>query len=286
MVRGVIAAPGIINTFQGGFVMERSLSKEELRYYILYWDKVVIPGNNLVYIGVPEEDTLIACESISRPMIRFQGSFKGDQIASAILDCQSIVAKDLVQDKTVDWVLHQIGDSLLLPKNFTFKQEEVRVALVNALPVPDGEVPIHNILQFKLSRIDELTELHDSIDGLYLEILNSPDPGLATKKAISRFKAAIQNLGRVSNEKFKKTRKYDLSVELNLNGKDIMTGASAGALLDFFSTGSSIPIATALGAIMSIIKIQAKATYAFEPAKNNAKLAYIANASKEHIINQ
>ena len=285
MNRGVIAAPGIIKPLQDGFVMGRSISKEELRYYILYWDKVVIPGNNLVYIEVPEEDTLIACEAISRPRIQLQGSFQVDQVAGALLACQSIVAEKLVRDKTVDWVLHQIGESLVLPTDFASQQDAIRVALVNALPIPDGEVPVHEILEFKQRHKDELIELHDSIDELYFEVLNSPDEGLATKKAVFRFQSAIQNLDKASNERFRKTRKYDLSVELNVNGKDIIVGASAGALIGFFGTEFSIPIAALLGAVVPLIKICAKASYTFEPAKENTKLAYISNASKENIIN-
>jgi len=285
MNRGVIAAPGIIKPLRDGFVMERSISKEELRYYILYWDKVVIPGNNLVYIGVPEEEELIACEAISRPRVQFQGSFRGDQVTGALLACQSIVAEKLVRDKTVDWVLHQIGDSLALPTDFASQQDTIRVALANALPVPDGEVPIHEILEFKQRRKDELIELHNSIDELYFEVLNSPDEGLATKKVLSRFQYAIQNLDKASHEKFKKTRKYDLSADLNINGKDIISGASAGALVDFFSNGFTIPIATILGAVVALIKISAKASFTFEPAKENTKLAYISNATKENIIN-
>lgn len=284
MDRGVITAPGIIKPLNDGFLMERSISKEELRYYILYWDKVVIPGNNLVYIVLPEEEELIASEAISRPRVGFQGSFQGDQITYAILACQSIVAAQLVRDKTVDWVIHQIGESLLLPKNFTSQQHTIRVALVNALPVPDVQVPIHEILEFKQQRKDALVELHNTIDELYVEILNSPDQSLSTKKVVSRFQSAIQSMDKVSNEKFKKTRKYDFSTELNLNGKDIVTGASAGAVIDFFSHGFSIPIATILGALASLIKISAKASNTFDPAKENSKLAYISRASDESIL--
>jgi len=205
-------------------------------------------------------------------------------VTGALLACQSIVAEKLVRDKTVDWVLHQIGDSLALPADFASQQDTIRVALANALPVPDGEVPIHEILGFKQRRKDELIELHNSIDELYFEVLNSPDEGLATKKVLSRFQSAIQNLDKASHEKFKKTRKYDLSADLNINGKDIISGASAGALVDFFSNGFTIPIATMLGALVALIKISAKASFTFEPAKENTKLAYISNASKENII--
>ena len=130
-----------------------------------------------------------------------------------------------------------------------------------------------------------MIELHKSIDELCFEVLNSPDKGLATKKVLSRFQSSIQNLDRTSHEKFKKTRMYDLSAELNINGKDIISGASAGALVDFFSNGFTIPIATALGVVVALIKISAKASFIFEPAKENTKLAYISNASKENIIN-
>lgn len=284
MDRGVIAAPGIIRPLEQGLMMERSISKEELRYYILYWDKVVIPGNNLVYIAVPEEEKLIASQAIARPRVQFQGFYQGNQVTDAILACQAIVAEKLVQEKTVDWVLHQVGDSVALPSKFVSQKDTIRVALANTLPVPDAEVPVEEILKFKQSRKDELVELHDSIDELYFEVLNSPDERLATKKAVFRFQSAIQNIDKTSHERFKKTRKYDLSVELNLNGEDIVAGASAGALIGFFGGGFTIPITAAIGALVPMIKIKAKASYTFEPAKENAKLSYIANASKEEIL--
>jgi hypothetical protein len=264
MDRGVIAAPGIIRPLEQGFVMERSISKEELRYYILYWDKVVIPGNNLVYIGVPEEEELIASHAILRPRVQFQGTYQGVQVTDAILGCQALVAEKLVQDKSVDWVLHQVGDSLALPPSFISQRDTIRVALTNVLPVPDADIPVQEILRFKQNRKDELTELHDSIDELYFEVLNSPD--------------------KTSHERFRKTRKYDLSVELNLNGKDIITGASAGALIGFFGGGFAIPIGAVLGALVPMIKINAKASYTFEPAKENTKLSYISRASRVDII--
>ena len=284
MERGVIAAPGIIKPLENGFVMERSISKEELRYYILYWDKVVIPGNNLVYMAVPEEKELIACNAIERPRVQFQGAYQGNQVTDAILGCQALVAKKLVQDRSVDWVLHQVGDSLVLPPNYMSQRDTICVALVNVLPVPSEEVPVQEILAFKQKRKDELVELHESIDKLYLEVLNSPDERLATSKAVHKFQSAIHKVEKTSHERFKKTRKYDFSAELNLNGKDIIAGASAGALIGFFGGGFTIPIAAALGAVVPMIKINARASYTFEPAKENTKLSYVSKASREGIL--
>jgi hypothetical protein len=284
MDRGVIAAPGIIIPQNEGFMMERSISAEEIRYYVMYWDKVVIPGNNLVYIGIPEEEQLLASGAISRPRVAFRGSFGGDQVTAAILSCQSIVAEKLIPETSTDWVVHQIGNELAFPSELSTERNVVRVALAGSLPVPVAETPIANILEFKERRRDELRELHDALDEMYLSILSTPDHDLATKRAVARLKESISNLESAASERFQKSKKYDLEVQLNLSGKDVAAGASAGALIDFFTNGFTIPLATVAGAALSAIKIGIKAVHTFSPAANKQKLAYLCHAAQEHLI--
>lgn len=286
MDRGIIAAPGIIIPLNQGFMMERSISAEEIRYYVMYWDKVVIPSNNLVYIGIPEEEQLLGSGAISRPRVAFQGSFGGDQLTAAILSCQSIVAEKLIPETNTDWVVHQIGTEFAFPPEFSGKRSVIRVALAGALPVPAAETPIVDILEFKERRRNELRELHDALDEMYLSILSTPDHDLATKKAVARLKESISNLESAASERFQKSRKYDLEVQLNLSGKDIAAGASAGALIDFFSNGFTIPLATIAGAVLSAIKIGIKAVYTFNPAANKQKLAYLCHAMQERLIDR
>ncbi|MBS7662613.1 hypothetical protein I0D00_11785 [Pseudomonas lalucatii] len=282
--RGVIASPGIIKRLPQGFQMERSLSAEELRYYIMYWDKIIIPGNNLVYIGLPDEETLINAGAIERPTIGFNGSFFGDQITDAILSCQSIVAKDLVRDKKTDWVIHQLTDECAFPSNYNQRRNIIRVDISSTLPAPPANTNVYEILEFKAARKDELANLHLHLDSLYETILSSPDPELASKKAISGLSSAIADLEKVTNERFTKTRKFDFSAELNLSGKDISAGAASGAIIDFFSTGMTIPLATVAGAVLSTLKITSKTTNTFQPASQNSKLAYLSTAKNHNIL--
>ena len=284
MERGVIASPGIINRLPKGFQMERSLSINELRYYILYWDKVVIPGNNLVYIGLPEEEQLIKSGAVERPSVGFTGRFEGDQVTNAILSCQSVVAQELVKDKTTDWVIHQLGEECQFPNEFNQRRNIIRVDLASSLPVPTGDVNIYELLEFKEKRKDELYSLHAHLDDLYERVLSSVDQDLASKRAISDLAKSIADLDCVTNERFDKTGKFDLSAELNLSGKDISVGAASGALIDFFATGMTLPIATIAGALISTIKVQSKATNTFQPANKNSKLAFLANAKKEVLV--
>ena len=284
MDRGVIASPGIIHRLPKGFQMERSLSIDELRYYILYWDKVVIPGNNLVYIGLPEEEKLIESGALERPRVGFNGRFEGDQVTNAILSCQSLVAKDLVKDKTTDWVVHQLGGECLFPNGFNQRRNIIRVDLASSLPVPTGNVDIYELLEFKEKRKDELSSLHAHLDDLYEQVLSSVDQDLASKRAISDLAKSICDLDSVTKERFNKTGKFDLSAELNLSGKDISVGAASGAIIDFFASGMTLPIATIAGALISTIKVQSKATNTFQPANNNSKLAFLSKAKREQLV--
>ena len=284
MKRGIIASPGIITPLAGGFRMERSLSAEELRYFILYWDEIVIPGNNLVYIGVPGEEELIKCGAISRPRVAFQGSFQGDQVTNAILGCQGIVAEQLVKRTDTDWVIHQIGTTLSVLRNFSEQRNVLRIVLAEALPVPSPDIPIAELLEFKSRRRDQLVEMHEALDAVYQEVLAAPDSDLAARRAISQLKRTIESVHTVTAKELRSEKKYSLSVQFNLDGARAAPAIGAGALFDLFTNGLTIPIGTVGSALLSTLKIKAAAEYTFSPAHENKKLAYISSASAEGLI--
>jgi hypothetical protein len=168
MKRGVIASPAIIEIQGNGFTVKRNISPQELRYYLLYWDQVVIPGTNLIYIAIPEEEVLVETGIITRPRVRFSGSFDGSDIANSFAWSQSVVAQQLIaEDKTTDWVIHQIGNNIVLPSDYKQDSQTIRVDLINALPVPTASVAIPDIIEFKERRSDELTALHHCLDEIY-----------------------------------------------------------------------------------------------------------------------
>ncbi|EIJ0971155.1 hypothetical protein LH716_004246 [Vibrio vulnificus] len=285
MERGVVASPALIDITSNGFMMKRSISPEEIRYYALYWDKVVIPGSNLVYVAVPEEEVLVETGVIERPRVGFQGSWGGSDLGRSFAIAQAKVAESLLaSNREVDWVLHQMGSSLVLPSSFQSQQRNLRFDLINALPVPQGDVPIEELLEFKYRRKDQLKVLHKSLDDLYIQIISSPDPTFTSLRAVSDLKVAISELNQVSNERWKKTNKYDFSAQLNLDGGKLVQGVAAGAAFDFFSNPTDLPLGAIAGGIASMIKLQAKVSTAFEPAKNQSSLGYLSMAHKEKVI--
>jgi hypothetical protein len=62
-----------------------------------------------------------------------------------------------------------------------------------------------------------------------------------------------------------------------------MVGTS-GAVIDFLSNGFTIPIATALVAIGSCVKISGKSTNTFSAADERLKLGYISKASEVGLL--
>lgn len=287
MEKGIIAAPARVSGNGAQFRSEGGLTPEELRYFLLYWDKVVIPTTNLIHLAVPQENELLSTGVVTRPRVTFSGAFNGELMARAQLLAQTTVARDLIEnDRSVDWALHQIGSEIIVPDKESIEKQLIRVDLVNSLPVPTGDIPFPDILEFKERRKDELIELHDAMDGLYLEILSSPDPSLKTKQAISHFRKSIETLDNVTKEKWKSTGKFDISAELNINGKDVATGIAAGAVFDFFTNLYTVPIGTIVGAIATIIKVKASTMKTFEPSKEKKVLSYLASAHKENILSK
>lgn len=281
MKRGIIATPGIINRLPKGLQMAGSLSLDEMRYYALYWDNVVIPTNNLVHMGLPQEEAFISAGAIERPNVAFNGSYEGDQVTNAVLSCQSIVAKELVKDKRIDWVIQQFNDELIILDDYIEERNTLRIDLASCLPVPTGEINIHDILNFKELRKTELIALHDYLDEVYQQALLFPDQTLASKKAISNLTRAIEDLDKVTQEGFKEYMKHNLSTVFNLYKDKIGEGVIMDLTVSALMGSPIVPAVTIGGIVSATIKISMNSTQTFRPADQNLKLAYLSKAKKD-----
>jgi len=285
MKRGIIALPAKIAMEPNGFSITVMNSQQDIRYYALYWDKVVFPDNNLVHVDLPDEDVLIQSGVIERPKVHFSGQFKGNEVGRAILAAQAQVAEKLVtENKEIDWTIHQIGEEVHLLRKHLKKRHVLRCDLIGALPVPGADVHIADVLDFKQRRSSELAALHAHLEELYVDIARSPDSEIATRVALRNLGDSIENLNRVSGERWGKTSKYDVGAELNLDGGRLVQAAAAGAALDFFSSGYSLPLATVVAAAASVIRVKAGYSASFSAAANKKHLAYLAKASQEGIL--
>ncbi|MBZ4034349.1 DUF6236 family protein [Flavobacterium sp. 17A] len=287
MKRGIIANIGKTKRIDSNHVsLIGNYSQTDFNYYILYWDKIVVPTNNIIHQAIPNEEQLIKSGVLERPIVQFSSwSSQIDSSYDIFLTAQAIVANKLIANKSdTDWNIHQIGEEVIIAKEFQKNYNSLKVELFNCLPVPLENVNPDVLLEFKAKRKDELEKLHSSIDALYLEILKSPDSNLQQKIAKSELKKAIEDLEKVSLEKFLKTGKYNFTTELNLNVKDILTSSTAGFIIDSYTHGINFPFISIISGLASMVSIKANKTISLEKNTDKLKLSYIANASKEGIV--
>ncbi len=283
MKRGVIATPAIFGESKKNSVaIERQVSPEEMRYYALYWDVITIPCNSMIYLALPDEGELIEAGVLQRPVITHPNGMISN---NNFLNEQILTAKNLIgRDKDIDWVIHQIGDKLVLPNSETKTLQSLRFSLINSLPVPSSDTHISDILDFKNRRRDELQRLHISIEDAYLAAIASPDQQLAGNRAIEELKKTINDLNKVSSEKWAHTKKYDFSVSFNLDGGKLLGGATAASIISSMTNVAPIQVGMVIGALVSMLRLSVSRSSSLSCTSNQSVLAYLSNAQKENVL--
>lgn len=278
MERGILALPGIITPLSNGFRIERGLSAEEIRYYLLYWDKIIIPTSNLVHHSILEEDLLLETCVIERPKIHFSGTFQMNYENSFLLPVVEVAKRLIGEDKQREWVIHQFGNKIILPQEQSVTNNSLKLEIMNALPVPNKDVNIHDVLEFKFRRKDELKKLFETIDEIYISILNSPDKPFQEKKELLKLQEDIENLQKTYNEKWKISSKFNFAVELEWKHLPLM-----GGIIFDICNGATVPTGTIIGALSEFISVKPSTTLSLE-SNPKSKYGYLSSAYKETII--
>lgn len=293
IIRGVITPPGQVSIRGNHYHMEKSYSNEDLLYYALYWDKIVIPSG-IVKITSELAEELIKSDVLSQP-----GTFKIKPHPSTINPDGSVsmerhelyafgeIAKSKLKEKGANWVISHIdGDPIYLPTHSN-KENSLRLRVTQILPFPamTGEYSVDDLLNFKLRRESELAALHDSMDNLIRKLYNEPIQAIRESE-IKRFENAVDELDKTLFERFKVIQKSDWEVGLNLDPVNILERTSAiGAAIAADHALSPFPIFTSIAGLASVFSLNKKYGLTFNQyARDDIKLEYISGAKSEKII--
>jgi len=250
MSRGIVITPrfnfdGQTLALHGGF------DPVSLRQYLLYWDKIDWPDNNVIGFGddTPEFNFLKQAGVLERTMVRF-ASFNGN-VGYALLQMQVLALEARNANEPGTWSLAQQSALLASSPEGTVNTRSIEIELYSAIPVPSKDVPLHDVLEFKQRRNSELLQFRAAMDELYQETIGSADIPRAKLQAQDHLERAVRDLHDVFGESF--VRRLLASFKVELNVPNIATHAIAGSVAAS-SFGFPIGVGAAAGAIAASVK--------------------------------
>ncbi|UUZ74805.1 DUF6236 family protein [Polaromonas sp. P1(28)-13] len=178
------------------FVKSSNLDPQELRFSLLFWDRLVWPSSRAIHFSSgPDETFLESAGILTRP----EYTFNGDG-AQGIARGQIQAYQELERSEPGVWALAQGENSLLLKDGLADEGKGTLVELHRAIPVPKQDVPLAEILEFRQRRRDELMLLRHHLESFVSEIEGAADKPLALQKRVAELDQACANLLTVGKE--------------------------------------------------------------------------------------
>lgn len=279
MQRGIIIPPALIkcDSNKNNVFIERSYNTQELQYFSLYWDKIAIPDQRAIKIALPFEQDYVEAGILE--FVKYP--FDSGEMANILQKSHTYVANSKLLDVENDWTLVNLLDSKDRDPIQYKNKDVLKAELKKLLPVPRDNVAIHDLLDFKAQRKDELVALHESLDEIYEKILNSEDQDLRRKKEFYNLKVAIHSLDKTLIERFRLTSHVDHSVSLEFNESVLSEMIKAGVLDMALATFPTLTIANTL---KSMLKFKFSREWALKSAEGNLKLDYLVKAKQHNIL--
>lgn len=284
MERGVIFTRSELIKIAGqGFRTGKAITRLDINYFLLYWDRLVSPTNNVVHFGLPCEDELISLGKLE--VLKFSAKNMEDSFYCEFDALSQAKSLELMRGKykSTDWRIHSLNEELNFSDSDSVVKQTLRFDLCNLLPVPGPDVNLNEILEFKERRSDELIALHSYIDELYFEVINSGDFELSKAKAFGGFERALADLDALNSQGWRSPIKFDISSSFEFDLNQMMTAATAGVA----AINSEHPLAMlSVGAVASVLGGFIKVTPKMQSVlkDGNKNLAYLAKAKVEGVI--
>lgn len=173
------------------------------------------------------------------------------------------------------WSLAQLGATPYFAN--TRPSLAIEYQLWNALPVPQADVPLNDILEFKAKRSAELLALRVYLDEMYQSIISAADVPRATNTQITKLEGALKEIERTLGESgIKKAitslRGFIAGEFTNIAG----TGLGAAGVAPFINMS---PLAAA--AIGAGIAFAVKPVLSPRSQKEAHPLTYVSSVRKE-----
>lgn len=194
--RGLVVSPPLEIEGSSLFAKSSNLDPQELRFALLFWDRLVWPSSRAIHFASgPDETFLESAGILTRPEYTVWGD-----AAQGIARGQVQAYQDLERSEPGVWALAQGENSLLWKDGLADEGKGALIELHQAIPIPKHDVPLAEILEFRQRRRDELLLLRHQLESFVSEIEGSADKPQALQKRIAELDQACANLLLVGKE--------------------------------------------------------------------------------------
>lgn len=193
--RGLVISTNHTNNPNGTF-SQNAIDPQMLRIALLFFDVIDCPDNQLVSIGVGQDaDFLISAGVMERTCLSYQEA-NGTKFLDAVA-WDGFARRDHLEPGI--WTMAH-KDGLLPGKEHTRHGRGALFQLFQALPVPDKDVALADLLEFRTQRRDELLALRIHVEEVFQTIQHAEDGPLAWSTQLTKLTASANAALRVANE--------------------------------------------------------------------------------------
>lgn len=217
--KGVIVAPSMDVDFDQNMVHQHGWYGDQVRFWLLFFDGIVGLTESNFGWRYPADYRLLLDEGV----FNFRDCrHPGGEGSRIIQDNFTRTMSDFEQMHPGRWAVgtgassvNVLGGSIIRDGEFEHGRGAM-VSLYKVLPVPTGDVPLADVLEFKAKRQPELEALRQHVDQLYLTIAGSADPTFALNTCTDGLRVAANDYIKAIREAGNPLRMFTWSAEFNL----------------------------------------------------------------------
>lgn len=271
MKKGIVISPMFEPLPQG--LKFGGIDTGDLRKYLLYWDEIVLAESNIIGTGSDDFDFLQSTGIGRKEKVMFQGTFMID--SKIMITSQQVVWAENEKKEPGVWSLAQSSSTPYFTE--CTNKSVIEFELYDSLPVPQQDVPLNEILEFKEKRKDELMSFRVYLDEVYQSVTKAGYIPSAKSAAITKLQLAIADIDKILNESLirKTINSLRATFESDFSGI-IGTGLAAGAIPNFLPFPPLIAGLTASGIYLGV-----KTLMAPKACSDNKPFNYIQSIKRE-----
>jgi hypothetical protein len=227
--------------------MAKDLSADQLRFGLFFWDRIAWPRLPLLPSdGNADIEFLISAGVLLRPEMQLQSNLTSAAKGLAESYFQTFQKLEQQEPGRRSLSANTEADIKIFLGDRVTPDRGITVSLHRAIPIPipSGETPLNELLEFKLKRDSELLALRVELDEYKRLITGSTDRAEAFATQRDRIDGACKELLVVSREMKLSVRVADMSIGIAFNGSSIVGAAAAAVSFNLIETNSFL---TSLG---------------------------------------